>query len=463
MKANMVLLAVLAPILCLYGCGKDKAVQNAQNYAVQAWKSDFVSIPDEINVFGTLAWDKKVEVTSPQDSLVQRLLVREGDYVQKGQKLAELYNQQVVIAVERAKDGVERAKSALTLAEAHLREGILSAESRLMSLEKSKLELEQAEREYEENLRKHQDQEKLFAAGGVTEEAIRNSKFALDSAKERLALMKMDIEIRSIGTRPEDLAGAGLAVPSDPKKLRAAIIDLNTISLRAERDAALVGVRSAESELRSAQLVLSELTIYAAISGIIGAKHIETGERVKRDDKLYTIIDMSVLHAQVMVAEAEAVRLQVGMQAKLSIEVLKVETEGIIDLISPIADSRNASFTVRIRISKQIKQLKPGMFVRTTIVLGPERRQIAVPDSVLFNRSSNAAEVFVIRAGRLELVPVRCGETMRAELLKPVPSNVKPGMNFVLVTEGLKQNDIVVNYPSSGLKEGDNVTVKQAQ
>ena len=457
-RINIFFLCGACLLMVFTACKKEEVIHLDMAVAVRAVVATETEQPDELAVFGSLAWEKKFEIKSPQDAQVQAMFFREGDLVRTNQVVARLYNPQVTIAVERAGNGLERARAALLVAEARLREGILAAESRLLTLEKSQLELQQAERELAETERKHLDQEQLFAAGGVTEEVIRGSRFALESARERIVLMRKDMEIRAIGTRPIDLVNAGMAVPTNPAALRQSILNLNTATLRAERDASIAGVSTAQGELDSARLVDQELVILAPAGGTVGARHVEVGERVKRDDQLFTVIDMAILHAVVPVNEAEAVRLTPGMSALISIEALDREVEGRIELIAPIADSRTASFSVRIRLMGRVTDLRPGMFVKCLIRLGPARTVLVVPESALFSRSGENASLFVVAAGKAQARSVATGVNMGTDAATTTAGGDREML--VIVLSGLRPGEVVILNPPTGLREGDSVNVQ---
>ena len=270
--------------------------------------------------------------------------------------------------------------------------------------------------------------------------------------------MRKDMEIRAIGTRPIDLVNAGMAVPTNPAALRQSILNLNTATLRAERDASIAGVSTAQGELDSARLVDQELVILAPAGGTVGARHVEVGERVKRDDQLFTVIDMAILHAVVPVNEAEAVRLTPGMSALISIEALDREVEGRIELIAPIADSRTASFSVRIRLMGRVTDLRPGMFVKCLIRLGPARTVLVVPESALFSRSGENASLFVVAAGKAQARSVATGVNMGTDAATTTAGGDREML--VIVLSGLRPGEVVILNPPTGLREGDSVNVQ---
>jgi multidrug resistance efflux pump len=64
----------------------------------------------------------------------------------------------------------------------------------------------------------------------------------------------------------------------------------------------------------------SELIVTASLSGIVGDRYYEEGERVKKEDKIITIIDTELLYAVFQVSESDSLKLERGMDAFVSVD-----------------------------------------------------------------------------------------------------------------------------------------------
>lgn len=431
------------PLLLGMACRDAKAESSSEKpAAVRVILAEEREVPDEVSGFGSLSFLKKIDIAAPQDAVVEELPRREGSTVRKGDLLAVLGNPQIRLAVGRAENALAQASAALELASGRLLEGEFQAEGRLLELDKGEAELAQAEREFAEQKRKHGDQEALFQAGAVTEEAIRSGRFALESSAERLRLMGQELAIRRIGFRSQDLAAAGYPVPPDgPERIRS-YVRLATATLRAERSAAAARLDASLKELESAKLAEQELIVLSPASGTVGARYLELGERVKREDKLLTIIDTSSLYAQFPVREAEALRIRSGLPARVTVDGTGGTYEGRIDLVSPTADAQSFTFAVRVLLPAASSGAKPGMFCRVVVPVGKPRSAMLVPESVLVERSDDRGRLFVLSGGMVSERKVRLGGTLgdRREIL-----------------EGLDPGAVVVDRPDPSLREGDHV------
>jgi HlyD family secretion protein len=402
--------------------------------------------PDETSGFGSLSFLTKVDVTSPQEAVIKKLYFREGDYVRQGQLIIQLENPQIVLAVERAENNYSQTLAARNLAESRLLEGVFQAEAQLLTLDKADAELALSKKRWEEDRRKHLNQETLFEAGGVHTEAILVSRFTLDSEWEQIQLMERELEIRRVGCRNQDLVKAGIPVPLGETEKRAALVSLMTASLRAELESANARNEAAEKELKSARIALAELTIKSPAGGIIGARYLEEGERVRLQDKILSLIDTESLYAIFPVREKDALRIEKGMKAFALIDGTGETRTGAVDLIYPQADSQSLSFLVRVLLQNTSAntKLKPGMFTRVTINLGPPQNAVFIPESSIFNQKNNEGRIFIVNGKSLTEQKIIIGTTVGEECE---------------ITSGIKSGELVVLRPDPDLREGANVSI----
>ena len=440
-------------VLLFFACKSQTANINNEIRRVRGTSVSLREQPDETGGFGSLSFMSKVDITSPQEAVIKKLYYREGDFVNQGTLIIQLENPQINLAVERAENNYSQVLAARNLASSRLLEGTFQAEAQLRSLEKADAELILAKKRWEENNRKHQNQETLFQAGGIHTEAILVSRFSLDTEWEQIQLMEKELEIRRIGCRNQDLTRAGIPVPSDESERQDAFIRLMTSSLRAELEASEARLEAAEKELISANIALSELTILSPVSGIIGARYLEEGERVRLQDKIFSLIDTTSLYAIFPVREKDAIRIDKGMAASVLIDGTGEVIDGIVDLVYPQADSQSLSFLVRVLLHEpqtpsvsETNRLKPGMFARITITLGQPNEVLFIPESSIFNKKNNEGSVFVINGSTL---------TERKILLGTVYGEEREIIN------GLNAGELVVLRPDSDLREGINVTVAE--
>jgi len=447
MKIKKILLLQLTVLLC-FACAKNNANQGGEARKVRGAVASVRELPDEAAGFGSLSFLSKVDISSAQDAVIKKIYYREGDFVRQGALALLLENPQINLAVERAQNNYSQALAACNLASSRLLEGMFQAEAQLLALAKAEAELTLAKRKWEEDRRKHLNQETLFEAGGIHTEAILVSRFGLDSEWEQIQLMEREMEIRRIGCREQDLVKAGIAVPLDETEKQNAFVVLMTSSLRAELEAAQARLEATEKELSSANIALSELTVYSPASGIVGARYLEEGERVRSQDKILSLIDTASLYAIFPVREKDALRIEKGMSASVLIDGAGESRSGFVDLVYPQADSQSLSFIVRVLLKDTEgmtaeKKIKPGMFARVTVTLGSPKQVICIPESAIFSQKNDEASVFVIKGSIISERKIALGSSFGEER----------------EVGGIDAGEFVVVRPDTDLREGSYVSL----
>jgi RND family efflux transporter MFP subunit len=445
MMKRFVCYAAAIFVVCI-SCANAKQ-QGEENPAVTVRVSQVEAVdkPDEVTGFGVLSFLQKNDISARQEGEIAAIYYREGEEVREGQILALLKNPRLTIAVEVSEEEYDRAESAYQLAKIRLFEGEFNAEAELLSLERAEGELSEKRRYHGEQVRKFDQQTTLYAVGGVNEESIRSARFEIDAQAAQLELSALDIEIRKIGFRDRDLQAAGMEVSDDPEEKMKDLIALATSSLRVESQAAETGKEMAWKNLVSAKTAEAELKIISPVSGFIAARNFETGDHVKKDDTLFTVLNADSLYATVPVRETDAFRVKKGMPAVVRVDGTGAAYKATVDLVSPIADAQSFMFNVRILIdaeelskTPEIGSAKPGMFAEARITVGEPDSIIVIDDEAIINRNKKEGVVYVVQDRRVTTRSVTFGELHE---------------NKREIITGLEKGELVVLKPASGLSD----------
>jgi membrane fusion protein (multidrug efflux system) len=153
------------------------------------------------------------------------------------------------------------------------------------------------------------------------------------------------------------------------------------------------------------------------------------------------------LYAIFPIREKDALRIEKGMKASVLIDGTGENRGGIVDLVYPQADSQSLSFLVRVLLQDTDTagsgKLKPGMFARVTVILGPPRQAVCIPESAIFNQKNNEGSVFIINGNAL---------VERKIVLGPSHGEDREA-------SGVNVGELVVQRPDTDLREGTNVAL----
>ncbi|HAK46235.1 MAG TPA: hypothetical protein DCO79_10010 [Spirochaeta sp.] len=414
--------------------------------SVNTLKLNMKEVRQQIDGFGNLSFRKKTDVTSAVDGIISELFLEEGESVAEDQSLASLHNIQLEIRLQQAEAALFSAESAHELAETSYHEGRLQVESRLLSIEKSELNLIQKELELEHQKGLLENQKELFSIGGSTEEELAAMELSFSALETEVKILRKDIEIQKIGFRDSDIRSFGYRVPDSEDRRRELLLDINSLTLKSEVKVAQAKVRSADTELDSAKALLSEAEITSPITGIVGARYMEEGERASADDKLYTIFESTEVDLVFSVPEEIGVLLEPGQVVKLSMDaVAEREYSAVVSRISPTIDTRSGNITVRAELDNNEGLFRPGMFSRFSLTYGSPKQVLTIPDAALTERDGNNAGVILVRSGRAYPVRIEIGD--------------KTDGGWELVS-GLDEGSEVVLDPSPLIREGDPLNVR---
>jgi len=210
--------------------------------------------------------------------------------------------------------------------------------------------------------------------------------------------------------------------------------------VRADRDAALARVETAEAELAKAD-------VFSPIDGILDHKAVEVGEFMAPGSVLGDLVDTSRIKVVVPVPEKDIVYVRPGMTMTVIIDALgSAETQGDVIFIKQVADPDTLTFPVHLAVANPDGRIRPGMIARAVLVRRQLPEAIGVPLFAIIRRT-DGYHVFVEVDGVARRRDVTLGF---------------PDGGRWQVTSGLRAGDRLIVRGQRDLIDGDPVTVVDA-
>ncbi|MGH8672693.1 MAG: efflux RND transporter periplasmic adaptor subunit [Burkholderiales bacterium] len=243
-------------------------------------------------------------------------------------------------------------------------------------------------------------------------------------------------------------ARAQLATSERTRHANAQLVKQNFISQNAfdtadgAYQAQLASVAASTAQRDQTQILLDDAIVRAPISGMVGKRHVQPGEKVAFDAPLLSIVDLSQLEVQVQAPLTVVAAMRAGMPAKVEVEGIAGRTfAGRLERINPSAETGTRMIHVYVSLKNEGSLLKSGMFARVTLTTGAERAASALPLSAVRGEGA-AAFVWVISGDRLARRSVVTGlRDERAQLLEIVsglqPAEVVLATKFDNLEDGL--------------------------
>lgn len=202
---------------------------------------------------------------------------------------------------------------------------------------------------------------------------------------------------------------------------------------------------AATAQLDQLRTRIGYATVRSPIAGVVLAKHVEAGDVVGNQTRLFTLGDVSTLVVRVGVSELDVVELNVGEAAHVSLDAFPGRVlEGRIRRVFPSADPNTRLVPVEVALDTGAGRLvRPGFLARIRFDLAERADVVMVPGGAVVG-AAGAQSVFVVQEGRAVRRSVETGLTSEGR---------------VEILSGLTAGEVVVVTGNNGLRDGAEVRI----
>ena len=233
-------------------------------------------------------------------------------------------------------------------------------------------------------------------------QAVAQSQADLLVAKANLSEAKSALEIANREfKRTELLLKRGIASDSE---FDAANQD--QLAKQAQLKVAAAQVTKAESSVETANIRLRYTKVTAGWTGgddfrVVAERYVDEGQTVAANAPLLLIVGLHPIVGVVFVTERDYAHLKPGQLVSLTTDAYPGEQyTGRIDRIAPIFRKSTRQARIEMTIDNPEHRLKPGMFIRATVVLAKVPEATIVPEQALTIRDDRNGVFIVSEDGR---------------------------------------------------------------
>ncbi len=160
-------------------------------------------------------------------------------------------------------------------------------------------------------------------------------------------------------------------------------------------------VKSAEAQLKMAQIALRDGAVLAPIAGTVAKRHVQPGEKVPFDAPLVTIVDLKQLELQAMVPASDVPEVRIGMPVDLHVDgYTDRRFSGRIDRINPSTEAGTRAILVYVTLRNADSALRGGMFAEGRVALTASAPVTTLPTAAVRNETG-LTYVWTIDNGKL--------------------------------------------------------------
>jgi RND family efflux transporter MFP subunit len=253
-------------------------------------------------------------------------------------------------------------------------------------------------------------------------QAVAQAQADLVVAKAKLSEAKSALENANREfKRTESLLKRGIASDSEFDAARQ-----DQLAKQAQLKVAAAQVTKAESSLETANIRLRYTKVTAGWTGgdeqrLVAERYVDEGQTVAANAPLLLIVELHPIVGVVFVTERDYAYLKPGQLVSLTTDAyLGEQYQGRIDRIAPVFRKSTRQARIEMTIDNPQHRLKPGMFIRATVVLAQVPEATIVPEQALTVRDDRRGVFIVSEDGRSVAwrevkVGIRAGDRVQVE------------------------------------------------
>lgn len=375
------------PVLCallLTGCSGDKGQEKKEVRSISVATVSEAAYTDTLNLSGNVTPVETANLSFKLAGKLKDVYVREGDFVEMGQKVAELgmedYSLQMQVAQAQFRAADAQYATAKMQVDTDAPSKIAQAKAQLVLTQKT-----------------YNRVKALYEAQAVSQSDLDeiSAKLAADSETYHQAL-----EGKNMAVAQMEAAGA-------QKDQAAAAAD------KAARD-------------------ITDTALNSPMSGVILKKIMNGGETAAAGYPVVVIGRTDEVYIEVGISDEQINEIKQGQKADVSVYGIETAFEGSVAEIGALADSNTRTFTVKIRVKNPNGMLKPGMIANVLLHTGSQQAVLIPLDSVLQRADGSVVYVYDSAGGSVKRKIVTTGE-IRGNSIE-----ILTGLEFgeQIVTEG---------------------------
>lgn len=455
----------------------------------------------EFDQVGNVESSQSVDIVAKSAGPILELLVRQGDPVRIGQVLVridpsqpranllkkksdlantqftyyQLQSQQQLTDVQ-ASSGVSIAGADLQAAQANLEKSqqvysatrtqgsttITQVQAKLVgakaSLRQSQVDFETAKAKYERMLGL---QRQGFASNADVQDTYR-TMLSQDAA--------VDLQEANVRAAEKDVTNAQAQAKKDTVSAKADIdvSRLNEVSKEASLAEARAGiskseafrqqikaqeslVHAAEADLETAQLQLQDTVLRSPVNGFVSDRKLDVGAVASLGTAILTVQSGQQVWVVTALPQEVISRVDKGHPVEVTIDGLRGQVfPGRVFSKDAAVDTATRQFNVRVTLEDQKHLVKPGMFARVKLKVGPPEPQLTVPNSALIDKDVEKREAIVYKVVDKKVTYAKV-------------TYARSDTRHTVITKGLSDGDTVVVQSQGRLKDGQSIDPQSAK
>lgn len=378
----MRILAVLLIIISL-GCSRQtkETVQASASAKPEPTPVEVAAVETRrldrsILVTGSLLPDETVTVSSEIPGRIARINVDFGQFVRKGDVIAELEHTEAQIAIDRNRAAMTQALARLGLDKAD------TAPTSTPAMRQAMAQLEDAKFKYE-------SAGKLVKSGDISQDRFNELEKAY--------------------------------------RAREAAVEAARDEMRTQ----WASIAAIQAEMRLMEKRMRDTVIRAPFDGSVSERKVAPGQIIKDNVPLITLVKTHPMRLRLEVPESAAGAMKPGTRLDFTTDATgDTKFAAVLRELNPALNEQSRTLIAEARLTGADSRLRPGMFAQVRLILAKDIEAVVVPKQAIY-AVAGLTKVFVVRNGKIVECKVAPG-VMVGEWMEVPADQIKLGDKVVV-------------------------------
>ena len=220
-------------------------------------------------------------------------------------------------------------------------------------------------------------------------------------------------------------------------KRNTGLLASKTIS-QSDYDTSEATFRQMQATVDQYRAVIARKTLRAAFNGIVGIRQANLGQYLSTGDPVVTLQSFDPIYVNFSLPQQNLSKLAVGQTVELHADAFDNEAfAGKINAINSLVDQTTRNVQVQATLSNPDAKLRPGMFVKVSVLMNESKEVIAIPATAI-HYAPYGDSIFIV-----------------SDMKDPQSGKPYKGVREQFVKVGQARGDLVAI--DSGLKPGEEV------
>jgi len=225
-------------------------------------------------------------------------------------------------------------------------------------------------------------------------------------------------------------------------------------SSQADYDNADAQYKQAVAQADNIRALIAKKTIRAPFAGVLGIRLVNLGQILSAGEAIVSLQELDPIFVNFSLPQQQLARIKTGFTVRVKTDALPDQTiEGTITAINPEVEKATRNIVVQATVKNTRHRLRPGMFGNATVVLPEQNTVLAIPVTAVLN-APYSDSVFIVEDNKND----KNNPPARVVRQQFVRLGERRG-DFVAVTSGLKEGELVVSTGVFKLRNGQAVIV----